>query len=74
MAARNKHLLTFGQVLEELGGARAVTELLGVAPGAAWNWEDRGYFPADTYVALTEILANKGCTADPILWRQRSVA
>lgn len=60
--------------MTELGGPKEVTKLLDVAPGAAWNWEDRGYFPADTYVALTEILARKGFTADPVLWRQRAVA
>jgi len=34
-------------------------------------WRNRRNMPPDTYVMFTTILARKGLTADPALWRMR---
>jgi hypothetical protein len=71
MAARRKHLLTVGEVLEVIGDRRA-TELLGLVPHAANMWRERERLPPNSYVLFTEILESAGHTADPLLWSMKT--
>ena len=67
-----KTLLTVGAVVEELGGKAALAEMTGLSPNAVWNWIDRGDFPSNTYVLITEALSAKGKTAPAGLWGMKT--
>lgn len=67
MAKRN--LRTVEQVIEALGGPKAVGELTKRASvNAAWNWTDRGSFPTNTYAIMKAALAEIGASAPDSLW------
>lgn len=63
------HLTTVEQVFEALGGTTCVRD---IARATSWqhadNWKARGRFAAHTYLVLTMALAERGLTADPMLW------
>jgi len=61
-------LTTTVEVMEVLGGVRAVAALTSRKPGAAWNWKKFSTFPSDTYVVMQEELAKLGHSAPPSLW------
>lgn len=63
-----QQLSTTREVMEELGGTSAVAKLTGRTYAAAFNWLDFKTFPANTYVALTAALAERGKTAPASLW------
>lgn len=61
-------LSTTREVMDALGGTSAVAKLTGRTYSAAFNWLILKTFPANTYVALTDALAEKGKTAPASLW------
>ena len=64
-------LKTTRDVIEALGGVRAVADLCGVGYTAAHNWQQQGYFSRATYPLLIRRLAKlkPPMTAPPSLWR-----
>lgn len=70
-AKRKPDLLSVDDVVREVGGDGTATSLAGVVPHAVSMWRARGNLPPDTYVLFTAILAGKGLTADPALWRMK---
>jgi len=61
-------LCTPAEVIEELGGFRAVADITGVKPKAAFNWKSFETLPSKTYIALIRALEAKGKTAPASLW------
>jgi hypothetical protein len=61
-------LTTTNEVIEALGGIRAVADLTGRKYPAAWHWSTWKAFPSDTYVVMTEALRAAGKTAPDSLW------
>lgn len=56
-------------VIDELGGIKAVAELTNRAsPSAVPNWKLRKAFPTDTYAIMKSALQDKGATAPGELW------
>lgn len=62
-------LTTTADVVETLGGIAEVAKLTGRKYNAVSNWKAFGSFPADTYIAMTSALAERGCSAPHYLWR-----
>lgn len=61
---------TVREVVDALGGLKAVADLTGVDPGTVSAWQTRiGSFPARTYLVLTAALEERGKTAPAGLWR-----
>jgi hypothetical protein len=57
------------EVIEELGGTKAVAELTKRAsPSAVPNWQIRKAFPTNTYAVMKAALAAKDATAPGELW------
>lgn len=63
-------LTTTAEVMDKLGGIGSVAALTGRNYNAAANWKAFNSFPADTFLAMTKALADKGHEAPPSLWRQ----
>lgn len=61
---------TADEVIDVLGGTRAVARLMGVDDRVVSNWRERG-LPPETFVALTSKLKEKNLDAPPSLWRMR---
>lgn len=55
-------------VIDALGGVRAVASLTGRNYPAAHAWLGMNRFPANTYLVLTAALHRDGKTAPPSLW------
>ncbi len=65
------HLTTVDEVIDCLGGNRAVQTLTGLkSVQAVWEWRNRSVIASRFYHLMTEALASKGRTADPKLWGQ----
>jgi hypothetical protein len=62
-------LQTAAEVIDELGGASIVAQLVGRTSPAVRNWRASGDFPATTYLIIRNALAEKGKTAPAALWR-----
>jgi hypothetical protein len=61
---------TIEQVIEALGGVKAVAELTKrTSPSAVPNWIMRNSFPTDTYAVMKAALRDKGATAPGALWK-----
>jgi len=67
-------LTTTTEVMDALGGNAAVAEITNSTPKAAWNWRGFETFPANTYLAMTQALAERGFSAPPSLWGMRERA
>lgn len=63
-----RELTTAAEVIEALGGIAAVAGLTNSGYRAAANWKSFNAFPPKTYVALTEALRARDCTAPDALW------
>jgi hypothetical protein len=64
-------LETSAAVIDALGGNGAVAALIGAKyRQRVSNWRKMG-FPADTFLVLTQALAEKGFEAPPSLWDMR---
>jgi hypothetical protein len=57
-----RHLQTFDQVLNAVGGFRALAELCGVTPPLTYVWRRNGRLPAYTYDQVDRELALRGIT------------
>jgi hypothetical protein len=57
-------------VIDALGGVKAVAELTQTTYRAAHNWKARGQFPAKTYALMIAELRARDCDADSSLWGQ----
>jgi hypothetical protein len=71
MAPRTREstcLTTTTQVIDALGGVRAVCGLTGAAYTAAHNWIRARNFPARYFLVMLAALQRKGLTAPPELW------
>ena len=64
-----KQITTVPQVIEALGGPTATGRIVGKSPQSANNWRLANRFPAKTYPALNQALAELGYTAPSSLWR-----
>lgn len=62
-------LKTAKEVMDALGGDRAVGVLTGRTRKAANNWRAFNRFPSDTYVAMQCALKELGHSAPDSLWR-----
>lgn len=62
------------QVIKALGGRSQVASLTNRTTQAVTNWKARQVFPPDTFVILTEALAEKGLKAPVSLWRMSEAA
>jgi hypothetical protein len=58
-------------VMDALGGNRAVEAITSAKPSAVSNWRGSKVFPSNTYVAMTEALHAIGKTAPASLWGMR---
>jgi hypothetical protein len=67
---KRKRLGTVQAVVAVLGGTLEVARITGVRYGAAFNWLSQGYFPAWTYLLITNALARHRLVASPDLWPQ----
>jgi hypothetical protein len=56
-------------VIEALGGIRAVAQLMNVGITAVHNWRSWNEFPPRTYLVLTNKLERIGLRAPAKLWR-----
>jgi hypothetical protein len=64
-----RHLKTAKDVIAELGGFEAVTELTNTAGSStAPTWQWRGKFPPKTFAVMMAALQAKGSTAPVSLW------
>lgn len=61
-------LTTSGQVIDALGGTAELAKALGRKMTVISNWRTGGSFPANTYLALTAMLAKIECRAPAHLW------
>lgn len=69
-----KKLTTTVDIIEALGGNKAVAAILGADPKAVSNWRYFGIFPANTYVALKRALKKAGYSAPDELWAMKTGA
>lgn len=61
-------LTTTSEVMDALGGNRAVADLTHRTLAAVWNWRQFPTFPSNTYLIMTDALDRIGFTAPPSLW------
>ena len=67
-------LSSIEQVIEALGGTKAVAELTNRAsPSAVPNWKLRKSFPLNTYLVMKAALHAKGASAPDALWKMPEV-
>ncbi len=64
-----RSLETANEVIEALGGPTRVGQLVGRSVQSAVNWRAANRFPANTFPALTDALAEHGYEAPRSLWR-----
>lgn len=62
------NLRTTVDVIEALGGTRAVAELTGRTYNAAHNWRGFPTFPANTFLKMQAALNERGHVAPSSLW------
>lgn len=68
-----KELKTAKQIIENLGGVNAVTDLAGSDRKVVYHWRSKGEFPAALYFAMITHLNRCGFTARPELWAQKAL-
>lgn len=56
------------EVMEALGGAIAVSPLVGARYKTVWPWSEAPTFPSRYFLVMTFALHKKGLTAPPELW------
>jgi hypothetical protein len=56
-------------VIDALGGVRAVADLTGSTYRAVHNWKQNGRFPAKTFLVLDAALLERKARARADLWR-----
>lgn len=63
-----KRLKSARAIITAIGGNGPVAELTGRKTQHITNWKTEGRLPANTYLILTEALAERGYRASPELW------
>ncbi len=63
-----QELSTADEVIEALGGVRAVAELTHRTYPAAYNWKMFGRFPPNTFATMQEALRKRERVAPKSLW------
>jgi hypothetical protein len=67
-------LYTVQEVIDRLGGLKAVAELTEANTKQAWHWAGRaGMFPANTYVVMQRALTRAGYQAPARLWNMKGL-
>lgn len=67
-----QELQTVEQVIEKLGGAKAVAELAScTSPSVVPMWKVRQKFPPKTYTVIKSALHQRGLSAPNKLWGMR---
>ena len=66
--SQEPELQSTSDVIDELGGNRAVSELTHVQAKTVWHWRNTEKFPAKTYLTITAALRMKGKKAPSRLW------
>jgi hypothetical protein len=66
-------LKTAVEIIDLLGGTRAVARLTQRSEQQVSRWKSSGRFPALTYLVMTGALADRGHWASPSLWGQVAV-
>jgi hypothetical protein len=61
-------LNTASEIIETLGGVKAVSQLTGSTYAAVWNWKAFQKFPPRTFVILNDALRKQGHDAPARLW------
>jgi hypothetical protein len=62
------HLTSFNEVMDVLGGVKAVAEMTRNSRTSLWNWKQAGQFPPRHYRMMRDALLERGCVADLRLW------
>jgi hypothetical protein len=62
-------LTTTREVIQKLGGVRAVAELTRREYDTALKWNTQKSFPSNTYIVMTTALRDQGFSAPLSLWR-----
>lgn len=67
-----EELQTTSEIIDELGGNRAVGELTGSKPKAVSMWRTNGRFPWHTQSPITEALKARGKSVPSFLWGMKA--
>jgi hypothetical protein len=73
MATKRQALSTVREVVETLGGTKAVAEMADVSMSAVSNWLSEGWIPPAWYVAMSAALRELGFDVDPQVFRQQQL-
>jgi hypothetical protein len=73
-STESRILTTTTQVMDALGGVKAVSGLTRRRYGVVENWKRAPTFPAYVFAVMTWALKRKGLSAPPSLWRQVTTA
>jgi hypothetical protein len=65
-----KLLRTAAELIDEMGGAAQVAEMIGENRTTVGNWRTRG-IPAATYLRLQKLIQSKGLKASQACWNWR---
>lgn len=60
-------------VLEGVGGRTRAAELAGVGVPATYNWETRGFIPADLFAIFSDELSRRGLSVSRSVFGFKSV-
>ena len=63
-----RRLTSFNEVVNALGGVKAVATMTRSSRTSIYNWKQAGQFPARHYRIMREALFEHGCLADLRLW------
>ena len=66
-----QQLNTASEVIEALGGLKAVRALFDAKQSTVGMWKQAGAFPANRYLAMLSMLRARGYNAPASLWRQK---
>jgi hypothetical protein len=73
VASNMDTLRTTNDVIDALGGTKAVAVLTGKSPQSVTNYRLAPRFPADTFLIMRDALQRIGCDAPPSLWGIREL-
>ena len=65
----SKSLLTVSEVIQALGGTKAVAQLFDLREAAVGNWRIANAMPPHTFTKIQAELMARGTTADISLWK-----
>ena len=65
----SKSLLTVSEVIQALGGTKAVAQLFDLREAAVGNWRIANAMPPHSFTKIQAELMARGTTADISLWK-----